>query len=139
MEILKCNLLYAMLSFSLGSIWLWFFLCHFLCSTVVNSRFPSFASSLLHLSPVVVVVACLFACPAFLPPLLCRALPSHLPPLLQSHQPRSHLGWGGQMGRRSQADCPKHWRASCPFTRPRPVVVPASQQSLPVLYVSVSQ
>lgn len=109
----------------------------FLCSIVVNSQFPSFTSSLLHLFPV--VVACLFACPAFLPPLLCRVLQSHLPPLLQSHQPRSRPGWGSQMGRRLRADCPKHWKASCPFTRPRPVAVPVSQQSLPVLYVSVSQ
>lgn len=119
-------------------IWLLFFLCHS-CSIVVNRQFPSFVSSLLNLSPVVVVVACLFACPAFLPLLLCRVLPSHLPPLLQSHQPHSHPGWGGQMGRRLRVDCLKHWRASCPFTRPHPVAVPASQQSLPVLYVSVSQ
>lgn len=114
-----------------------FYFCHFppaYCFPVSSSVWdvyvstPSFARSLLHLPLRVVVVACPFACPAFPVLLLHRTLPS-FPPLLLLHP---HPDRGRQTARRSQAACPRRWRVCCPGA------APASQRSLPALYVSVS-
>lgn len=88
---------------------------------------PSFACSLLHLPLHAVVVACPFACPAFPVLLLHHTLPSFPPLLLRCSRP----GRGCQMARRLQDVCPRLWSVSYLGA------VPASQHSLPALYVSV--